>query len=220
MQSDKEQLNESLLSYAVDLSTAFRIVKILYQDWTSTKAFKLGIIDEQGNKLRSPSGLDEKSAYSPFIRLVFRLKKLLAMVPGGSTKIGSLAAAYAMLREGEEEIDISRLTKEDIDSLFEEAPVNVSSGVAGKDVPLGKVVRRNWQEMDTFAGSNIFDVDPCTYSKCKAAKQKYERWDKYVNEEDGEVGQDILKFARSYPGKGIVLREKGTNAMVYLKAPK
>lgn len=220
MQSDKEQLNESLLSYAVDLSTAFRMVKILYQDWTSTKAYKLGIIDEQGNKLRSPVGLDEKSAYSPFIRLVFRLKRLLAMVPGGTSKIGSLAAAYAMLREGEDEIDISRLSKEDIDSLFEDTPVNVSGGVAGSDKPIGQVLRRNWKDMETFGGSNVFDVEPCTYSKCKEAKQKYERWDKYVSEEDGEVGQDILKFARTYPGKGIVLREKGTNAMVYLKAPK
>jgi len=219
MQSDKETLNESLLSYAVDLSTAFRIVKILYQDWTSTKAFKLGIIDENGNKLKNPSGLDEKSAYSPFIRLVFRLKKLLAMVPGGSTKLGSLAAAYAMLRENEETIDINRLSKEDIDHLFEDAPVNVAGGVAGHDKPIG-IVRRNWQDMEKFGGANVFDVDPCTYSKCTAAKQKYERWDRYVSDEDGEVGQDILKFAKTYPGKGIVLREKGTNAMVYLKAPK
>lgn len=214
----KEQLNEGILSYATDLVMAFRIVKILYQDWTSTNAYKLGIIDENGTKLRKPEGLEEKSAYSPFIRLVFKLKKLINAIPGGSTKIGSLAAAYALLRECED-IDLTKLTKEDIDNLFEDAPVNVSGGVAGAERPLGQVQRRNWKDQEKFAGCTVFEVESGTYVKCKEAKQKFVRWSNYINDEDGEIGQDILKFAKSYPGKGIVLKEKGTNAHVFLKNP-
>lgn len=222
---NEEQLNEGLISYASDLITAFRIVKILYQDWTKTKAFKLGIIDAEGHKIKSPEGLEEKSAYSPFIRLVFRLKKLLGMIPGGSSKIGTIAAAYALLRESED-IDITTLTKEDLDSLFEDAPVNVAGGVAGAEVPnKAPVLKRKAEEEPKEPeekkklAENTFEVDADLFERCRQAKLRYDRWDKHILENDGQVGQDILKYARGNPGKGIVLIEKNENTQIFLKAP-
>ena len=37
--------------------------------------------------------------YSPFIRLVFNVKKLMAKAPGGSTRIASYAAALYLIKE-------------------------------------------------------------------------------------------------------------------------
>ena len=65
----------------------------------------LGIIDENGNRNRS---FDMTSAanriaytnyYTPFHRLVFNIKKALAKVPGGSSTIGTFAAALYLLHE-------------------------------------------------------------------------------------------------------------------------
>lgn len=199
-QSQKhEQLNEGLISYSIDLINAFRIVKILYQDWTATQAFKLGIIDENGNKIKKPVTLDEKSAYSPFIRICFRLKKIVNAVPGGDTKLGSLAAAYAMLKEGE--LDITSLSKEDLENLFEDVPVNTSGGgaVAGKEEPLKKkqVLRRQPTGQNT---PKIFAVKEDEFQKYFAAKAMYLEW-----EQENTHLEEIQMFVSDNPGVGFVV---------------
>lgn len=97
------------------------------------------------------------------------------------------------------------------------APVtSAGSSVAGQSIPLA-MTRRNWKQYETFAGSTVFEVDPKTYQKCKEAKARYQRWSDYIDEDDGETGKTILAHAKTYPNKGILLKEKGTGAMVFLK---
>ena len=212
MKQSKEALNEGLISYAHDLYLAFRIIKILYQDFNKTQAFKLGIIDENGTKIKSPENMEEKSAYSPFNRLIFKIKKLLALVPGGKTKFGSLIAAYALLKENEE-FDISSLTKEHINTLFEDeeiviedAPVNVSAGVAKVDKPVGPIVKR--KEVKTFK------VSEKTIKECSIAKTRMESWIKYISE------VEVLDFISANPGVGFVLVEEQSGDQLFLKSPK
>jgi hypothetical protein len=93
------RLDEGFALLALDYAMAIRIIKYLWQDYSKTEAFKLGIIDEEGKLLKSPSTSAEKMAYSPFIRLVLNLKRMIGKLPGGSSKIGSMIAAYALMRE-------------------------------------------------------------------------------------------------------------------------
>lgn len=88
-----------VLSRAGDLVYTLRFLRLLTTDFKDTNAFKNGIIDEKGKKLKSPSTADEKSSYNTFHRLVFNLKKLLAKVPGGSSKLASYASALFLIRE-------------------------------------------------------------------------------------------------------------------------
>ena len=91
-----------ILSQAADAAYAFRFLKLFVTPFEKTKAFELGIIDEKGKNLRPIRKLGlqaEKAAYTPFIRLVFNLKKLLALVPGGRSKLASYAAALYLLKE-------------------------------------------------------------------------------------------------------------------------
>ena len=88
-----------VLKRAGDLVYTFRFLKLLVTSFENTEAYKLGLIDDNGKKLRRPETSDEKSAYTPFHRLVFNIKKLIAKVPGGSTKIASYAAALYLLKE-------------------------------------------------------------------------------------------------------------------------
>jgi len=83
-----------ILKRAGDLVYTFRFLKLLTTNFKDTEAFKLGIIDEKGKKLRKPESSEDKSAYTPFNRLVYNIKKL---IPGG--KLGSYASALYMIKE-------------------------------------------------------------------------------------------------------------------------
>jgi hypothetical protein len=88
-----------LLSRTGDLVYTLRFLRLLTTKFEDTTAFKLGLIDKEGKKLKSPETSDERSAYNMFHRLVFNLKKLLAKVPGGSSKLASYAAALFLIKE-------------------------------------------------------------------------------------------------------------------------
>lgn len=86
----------------VDSLIAFRMVKILVQDWTDMDAFKLGIIDKDGEFLKKTRELktaEEKKAFTKFHVIMFRLKKLIQKIPFGKNKLGSLAVALMLLKE-------------------------------------------------------------------------------------------------------------------------
>tara|TARA_S200002703_G_scaffold46390_2_gene40254 strand:- start:6417 stop:6998 length:582 start_codon:yes stop_codon:yes gene_type:complete len=110
----------SLASRAGDLFYTFRFVKMLTTPFKETEAFKLGIIDENGKRIKSKQikTSDEKSAFTTFHRLVFNIKKLLEKLPGGSSRFGSYAAALFLLKEKYELSDTAIekiLNKMDID---------------------------------------------------------------------------------------------------------
>lgn len=90
-----------IVKRAADLAYTFRFVRMLVLDWKSWDAYKLGIIDEEGKRVKSvPLDTDEKkSAYTPFIRLCANIKRLISAIPGGSTKLGSFASALFLIKE-------------------------------------------------------------------------------------------------------------------------
>jgi|TARA_Y100000296_G_scaffold21674_1_gene25681 hypothetical protein len=85
---------------AIDLLITYRVIKLLVTPFEKTKAFKLGIIDKAGKVLRKARTLktsEEKTAYTLLHRFVFNLKRMIHLVPGGKSKIGTYAAALVML---------------------------------------------------------------------------------------------------------------------------
>ena len=88
-----------ILSRAGDMAYTLRFLRLLTTPWTETNAYKLGLIDDTGKKLRKPVTQEEKSAYNYFHRLVFNLKKLLNKIPGGKSKVGSYVAALLLIKE-------------------------------------------------------------------------------------------------------------------------
>jgi hypothetical protein len=104
----------------IDNLIAFRILYMLVTSFDKTDAFKLGIIDAEGNPLKKIKDLktsEEKDAYDMLDRLVFSLKRLLAKLPGGSSKIASLAAAYWLVKESYETQEV--VTQEQLNSLVD-----------------------------------------------------------------------------------------------------
>ena len=90
-----------LLKRAGDLVYTFRFLSLLVTPFEKTEAYKRGIIDAKGNRNKKFKIVDsaDKSAYTPFHRLVFNIKKLMAKVPGGSSSIASYGAALYLIKE-------------------------------------------------------------------------------------------------------------------------
>ena len=91
-----------LASAAGNIYFVYSFIKRLATPFKSTKAFELGIIDENGKVLKKRSKLktkEEKESYTLSDTLVFNLKKVLAKVPGGSTKFATFAAALFLMKE-------------------------------------------------------------------------------------------------------------------------
>lgn len=89
----------AMIQRAVDIYYTFRFLRQLVTPWNETKAFKLGLVDENGKVLRKAKTAEEKDAYTLFFRLVYNLKRLLNKVPFGKTKLASYAAALWLIKE-------------------------------------------------------------------------------------------------------------------------
>ena len=107
-----------VLSKSADLVYTLRFLRLLTTPWIETNAFKLGLIDDTGKKLRKPQTEQEKSAYNTFHRLVFNIKKIINKAPGGKSKIASYASALYLIKEH------LSLSDKSIDKILAEAGVS------------------------------------------------------------------------------------------------
>ena len=90
-----------ILKGAADTVYAFRFIRMMVMDWKNWDAYKEGIIDENGKRIREVK-LDtdsKRAAYTPFVRLVANIKRLVAKIPGGGSKLGSFASALFLIKE-------------------------------------------------------------------------------------------------------------------------
>ena len=103
---------------AIDLFVTYRFLRLLTTPFEDTDAFKLGIIDEKGNRIKLPkstkpavelSTSELKNSYTILHKLVFNIKKIFSKVPGLRTKLGTYAAGLFLIKE---EIDTERLLNE------------------------------------------------------------------------------------------------------------
>ena len=95
---------------AIDLFVTYRFIKLLVTPFDKTPAFKLGIIDKDGNRIKEKTvsrgmqptvliGDEQRSAYTILHKLVFNIKKIFGKVPGLRTKLGTYAAALFLLKD-------------------------------------------------------------------------------------------------------------------------
>ena len=103
-----------IIKRAADLAYTFRFIRMMAMDWKSWDAYKLGIIDENGKRLRDVKldSDEKKSAYTPFVRLAANLKRLVAKVPGGGSRLGSFASALFLIKEKVGEKGIKSICEE------------------------------------------------------------------------------------------------------------
>ena len=77
----------------------------LKRDFKDFQAFKLGLIDGNGNRIRPPKTLDEQAAYSPMLKTIFRLKRYLG------AKVDLLEATTLLEKEALDASDLDYYKK-------------------------------------------------------------------------------------------------------------
>lgn len=196
-----DKINDTYLVYS--------FIKRLVAPFTSWKAYKLGVIDENGNILIPSKNrtTKQKESLGVFDLMVLNMKKILAKIPGGSSKFATYSAAlYLIKEENIENISEDKFT-EFMLSLDEEVVNNVGGGhIAGTN------------RDDAFMGSKVFKVKGEVVDKSRKGRKKYSRYTKYVG--DDAVGKEIKKYALKYPKKDIALQDTRTNEIVFLRRRK
>lgn len=127
-----------MASQAVDLYVLYRIIKDIGTPFKDTDAYKLGLIDDKGKRLKKASSSEEKKAIGYYTRFVFNIKRALSKV-GLDSKIGTAAGALFLLRESHKgtipsEEDILKGINEEVQYL-DEATMKTYKEFFNEDAP-------------------------------------------------------------------------------------
>ena len=137
---------------AIDLFVTYRFIKLLVTPFDKTPAFKLGIIDKDGNRLKEktvargmqPTQLntaEEKSAYTILHKLVFNIKKIFAKVPGLRTKVGTYAAALFLLKDTfKESVDDPDVFEKEFMKYLKEQGYEIDDSISEEVIGFGEVL--------------------------------------------------------------------------------
>ena len=137
---------------AIDLFVTYRFIKLLVTPFDKTPAFKLGIIDKDGNRVMrktvsrgmQPTILisdEEKSAYTILHKLVFNIKKIFGKVPGLRTKLGTYAAALFLLKDTfKESVDDPDMFEKEFMKYLKESGYEIDNTISEEVIGFGEVL--------------------------------------------------------------------------------
>jgi hypothetical protein len=102
-----------------DAYVTYRILRLLATPIENSDAYKMGIINADGKKIKNPTTPSEKDAYSLLQRFVFKVQRALMKSPDRNAKrLLTVAAAMSILREHDETI-LETYTEQDIEALLD-----------------------------------------------------------------------------------------------------
>jgi hypothetical protein len=139
---------------AVDLFVTYRFIKLLTTPFEKTDAYKLGIIDEKGNRIMPPpkggvrqtkpatlGTTAEKNAYTILHKLIFNIKKIFSKVPGLRTKVGTYAAALFLLKDTfKESVDDPDMFEKEFMKYLKEQGCEIDNSISEEVIGFGEVL--------------------------------------------------------------------------------
>ena len=135
---------------AIDLFVTYRFLRLLTTPFEKTDAFKFGIIDDKGNRIRKPKSTQPavelatselKNSYTILHKLVFNIKKLFGKVPGLRTKTGTYAAALFLLKDTfKEHVEDPHMFEKEFVKYLKENNVEFDNEIAEEVIGFGEVL--------------------------------------------------------------------------------
>ena len=168
----------------VDTYLAYKFIKMLATPWKKTDAYKLGIIDKKGKRIKSEEADDAArragSKYTNIHKVIFNIKRLVGKVPGGKTRLGGAAAAVWLLKEEAKKMGVNNenIIEEvfldylkEIDSELEDG-INESFGKLDLVIPKGTyilhgdtiTINENRESFDSILGVSLFRLGDTVFS--------------------------------------------------------
>ena len=223
---------------------AYSFLRLLTTPFEKTEAFKLGVIDDEGNLLKGKKERKtkaEKESYSAFNRKVFNLKRVMGTLPFMKGKLGSLAAALYLLKE---ECDFvsddtaledafvqylreNRIMPEDdikdfieeyaSDYLIEDAPTNAVGSAPGNVAGLHgdpPVSHKKKKKRKKLHDVDIFEVGSDLLMRARLRSRTKESFLRHLGKKP--LANDIRSYQKKFPNHPIILRDK-TGVTVFLR---
>ena len=135
---------------AIDLFVTYRFIKLLTTPFNRTEAFKLGIIDKDGNRILQPNSTQPavelataqlQNAYTVLHKLVFNIKKIFAKVPGLRTKGGTYAAALFLLKDTfKEHVEDPDVFEKEFMKYLKENDVEFDDSISEEVIGFGEIL--------------------------------------------------------------------------------
>ena len=137
---------------AIDLFVTYRFIKLLVTPFDKMPAYKLGIIDKDGQRVMEktvsrgmqPTQLktdEEKSAYTVLHKLVFNIKKIFGKVPGLRTKLGTYAAALFLLKDTfKEHVEDPDVFEKEFMKYLKEEGYEIDNTISEEVIGFGEVL--------------------------------------------------------------------------------
>ena len=169
------------MSRAVDLFVTYRFLRLLTMPFEDTDAFKLGIIDENGNrvmqkKVKKPAvelvTSEQKSSYTILHKLVFNIKKLFNKIPGLRTKVGTYAAALFLLKDTfKESVDDPDVFEKEFVKFLKENNIELDDEISedvigfgdvlpkGEYVLINDILNKEEEELSAKKGDKVIAYD-------------------------------------------------------------
>ena len=135
---------------AIDLFVTYRFLKLLTTPFNKTDAYKFGIIDDKGNRIKK-EGSDQPAvvlatsaqlnSYTILHKLVFNIKKIFAKVPGLRTKVGTYAAALFLLKDTfKESVDDPDMFEKEFMKYLKENNIEFDDEISEEVIGFGEVL--------------------------------------------------------------------------------
>ena len=135
---------------AVDLFVTYRFIKLLTTPFNKTDAYKFGIIDDKGNRIREDNSTRPKvelttsqlkNSYTVLHKLVFNIKKIFSKLPLLKTKIGTYAAALFLLKDTfKEHIQDPDIFEKEFMKFLKENNVVLDTEISEEVIGFGEVL--------------------------------------------------------------------------------
>jgi hypothetical protein len=113
-------------------------------------AYKFGIIDNQGNRIKKPNSTkpavelatsELANSYTILHKLVFNIKKIFAKVPGLRTKVGTYAAALFLLKDTfKESVDDPDMFEKEFMKYLKEEGIELDNEISEEVLGYGEVL--------------------------------------------------------------------------------
>lgn len=214
----------------IDTIYTYRFLKLLSTKWEDTDAYELGIVDEDGVPLRKRSDLDtteEKKAYTPFVRLVFKLKRMMGKIPGGKSAVARYGAALALIKENSGEVESMGINlksleeglKKYIDNDQESLEERFVNGIQSGLLPIGDRILKYFSKNDEGIeviikhaiglGMNVKEGKKGVLIRGKSSSHKRLIELLQSFKIDGMVSEEVTNSTSGIEGKDQLLGKKG-----------
>ena len=135
---------------AIDLFVTYRFIKLLTTPFNKTDAYKYGIIDDKGNRIREDNSTRPKvelttstlkNSYTILHKLVFNIKKIFEKVPGLRTKVGTYAAALFLLKDTfKEHVEDPDMFEKEFMKYLKENKIELDREISEEVIGFGEVL--------------------------------------------------------------------------------